>query len=674
MKTPGIKSLVVGFLLLLLGGTLYATAPRAATALWTRFFLPREQAQIAQVAWRARRAFGGSKGILTRVVSDAELSSVSRRVGARLTLRRLNDLPSDFQIARSRLKKDLPYATPLGQERIAAYGVLRGARGVTSFMLRADAPRIGPLQTRRVLGYIGLGTAAVGALALVAVLLPLLRRGEHARPFRLALFARTMDDTAQQLIDDSPEAVESARVRQELESIRARLKENEESYRQMALNASDVLYAMYPEAGRIEWLGQIDLMLGYAHGSFPRTVEAWADSIHPEEAEKIIALYTRACEDGDEFQVEYRMRHRNGSYRDWSHRGKPVYGPHKKLVKLVGACTDVTERKRAENRLRASEERLARIVETVAESIVMVDREGIVTFANPAARLVFGADCQEIVGRSYADERWKITQTDGQPFPAAELPYVRALSTQEAVYGIEHSVQHASGQIVVVSVNAAPLRGEDGEISGSILSMADITDRKANEDRLMFQAFHDPLTKLPNRALFVDRLGHALVRCRRSKTMVAVFFIDLDNFKRTNDTLGHDAGDDLLIATAARVLDSIRSGDTGARLAGDEFTIMLDNITDIAQALVVANRLLANMLEPVMLKGHEVHAPPSIGVALGNHEDTPDSIMKRADGMMYQAKKNGKARYEVSPHLLETSVEGMFLAETTLQEESEVAA
>jgi diguanylate cyclase (GGDEF)-like protein len=171
----------------------------------------------------------------------------------------------------------------------------------------------------------------------------------------------------------------------------------------------------------------------------------------------------------------------------------------------------------------------------------------------------------------------------------------------------------------------------------------------------MFQAFHDPLTKLPNRALFVDRLGHALVRCQRSKTMVAVFFIDLDNFKKTNDTLGHDAGDDLLIATAARVLDSIRSGDTGARLAGDEFTIMLDNITDIAQAMVVANRLLANMLEPVMLKGHEVYAPPSIGIALGNHEDTPDSIMKRADGMMYQAKKNGKARYEVSPHLVEIS-------------------
>ncbi|HEX8234664.1 MAG TPA: diguanylate cyclase [Abditibacteriaceae bacterium] len=653
MKTPGAKSLVVGILLLLLGGMLYVTAPRAATIIGTRFFLAREQAQIAQIAGRARNAFGGSKGILTRVISDAERNSVSRRIGARLTLRRLNDLPPDFQIVRGRLKKDLPFTTRLGNERIAAYLVLRGARGVPHFMLRADAPRSGLQQVRQTFVYLSLGLAAVGGVACGIGLLSLMERRLQAGPLHLALFARSLDDAQQG--HDSPEAIEAARVRQELESIRARLKENEESYRQMALNASDVLYAMYPEAGRIEWLGQIDLMLGYAHGSFPRTVEAWADSIHPEEAEKIIALYTRACDEGEEFQVEYRMRHRNGSYRDWSHRGKPVYGSHKKLLKLVGACTDITEKKRAENRLRASEERLARIVETVAEAIVMVDREGIVTFANPAAELVFGANRQDIVGRSYADERWKITQTDGTPFSGEELPYVRALSTEEAVYGIEHSVQHASGQIVVVSVNAAPLRGEDGKISGSILSLADITDRKANEDRLMFQAFHDPLTKLPNRALFVDRLGHALVRCRRSKTMVAVFFIDLDNFKKTNDTLGHDAGDDLLIATAQRVLDSIRSGDTGARLAGDEFTIMLDNITDISQALVVANRLLNNMLEPVMLKGHEVHAPPSIGVALGNHEDTPDSIMKRADGMMYQAKKNGKARYEVSPHLVETT-------------------
>jgi hypothetical protein len=111
-ESTGTKSLVVGFLLLLLGGTLYFTAPRAATALWSRFFLPREQTQIAQVAWRARSAFGGSKGILTRVVSDAELNSVSRRVGARLALRRLNDLPPDFQTARGRIKKDLPLAAP----------------------------------------------------------------------------------------------------------------------------------------------------------------------------------------------------------------------------------------------------------------------------------------------------------------------------------------------------------------------------------------------------------------------------------------------------------------------------------------------------------------------------------------------------------------------------------
>jgi PAS domain-containing protein len=138
---------------------------------------------------------------------------------------------------------------------------------------------------------------------------------------RPSLFASAVEDREQTsephaapaTQEMSAEAMDVHRVRQELENTRARLKESEETYRQMALTASDVLYAMYPEAGRIEWLGQIDLMLGYAHGSFPRTIEAWADSIHPDEAENIIALYTRACKEGDEFQVEYRMRHRTAA-------------------------------------------------------------------------------------------------------------------------------------------------------------------------------------------------------------------------------------------------------------------------------------------------------------------------------------------------------------------------
>ncbi|HEX8832964.1 MAG TPA: GGDEF domain-containing protein, partial [Abditibacteriaceae bacterium] len=194
---------------------------------------------------------------------------------------------------------------------------------------------------------------------------------------------------------------------------------------------------------------------------------------------------------------------------------------------------------------------------------------------------------------------------------------------------------------------AAPLRDAAGGITGSVLSVTDITGRKALEDRLSFQAFHDPLTKLPNRALFTDRLEHALIRAERSKTYVTVFFIDLDNFKKTNDTLGHDAGDDLLKATSERILDSIRAGDTAARLGGDEFTIMLDNITELDQALVVANRVLQALLQPVTLKGQEVYAPPSIGVAMGTWQQTPDEVMKNADAAMYTAKKNGKARYEI---------------------------
>jgi len=437
---------------------------------------------------------------------------------------------------------------------------------------------------------------------------------------------------------------EDAAMQGALELARKERRESEELFRQMAIVGSDVLYIMNPESGGMDWHGQIDLMLGYAHGSFPRTIEAWAEHIHPEEAPRVIALYSESCRLREPFSIEYRMRHRNGKYRDWSHRGKPMNAPEG--MRVIGACSDVSERKRAERRLKASENRLARLVETVAEGIVICDREGVITFANPAAELVFGANVNEIVGRRYADAKWQIARSDGATLLESELPPSLVAQGEGSIHDIEHSITHSSGRVVIVSVNAAVLRDENEEISGCVLSLADVTGRKALEDRLSFQAFHDPLTKLPNRALFTDRLEHALIRATRSKTCVAVFFIDLDNFKKTNDTLGHDAGDVLLKTTAQRISASLRGGDTAARLGGDEFTILLENITEHAQVKIVADRVLQALLAPVEIGENTVLAPPSIGIALSAAGDTPETVMKNADAAMYEAKANGKARYE----------------------------
>lgn len=611
---------------------------------------------------------------------------LSRKSGARIVVRRAaaastrgqksGALPPDFHDAIAQFSGNEIVVQQLSSDNVAAYLPLwsrgQSAKAPAAFVLRADSARREYRAAQRKLVFLGAALLFLAAPLTVATthllqrsiaardnkeerhaLPPPPREEERLRHDQKNAWTRVLAKvTPRRVVQIAPATPldETRIVRDELAQTRHRLHENEETYRQMALSASDVLYAIYPGESRIDWLGQIDLMLGYAHGSFPRTVEAWADSIHPDEAERVIALYTQVCQSGETFSVEYRMRHRNGSYRDWLHRGKAVLGADKKLLKLVGSCSDITEKKHAERRLRESEERLARIIETVADAIVLCDRDGKITFANPAAELIFGASRDALIGEDYGATHWNLTRSDGAPLAPEELPMARVLASGESVHEIEQMFSHASGRQIVVSVNAAPLHDESG-IIGSVISLIDVTSRKALEDHLSFRAFHDALTRLPNRALLRDRLEHALIRSRRSKTMVAMMFLDLDNFKKTNDTLGHEAGDALLIATAERLLQSLRAGDTAARFAGDEFTVMLDNVTDLSQVEVVANRILGAMLQPVKIGDDEVTAPPSIGVALGDWRDDVDSLLKRADETMYLAKRNGKARYEIHDYL-----------------------
>lgn len=604
-----------------------------------------EEKQARETMQRVRRVLlsGGArsnKGALEVPKSfrwDKDLTLIAKQSGVPLQAR-AKDISGEWQAAAQRLAGATEVAFPSGAQLSAWTGVKQGNSKV---ILRAAVPRrYAQLRGRIVTGLAGalmLGGLLLGSATALAIDRMVLRKLQER-------LVEAGDEGGEISLAPAPDV---SHLATELEASKRQGRESEELFRQMAINASDVLYAMYPESGRMEWFGQIDLMLGFAHGSFPRTVEAWAEHIHPDEAEHIIDLYSRACDNNEAFAVEYRMRHRNGSYRTWSHRGRPLFDSNKRLQRVIGACSDISDRKKAEARLRASEEKLTSIVETAADAILIVSSDDVISFANPAAENIFGAGRTEITGAAYGGGTWKLGLAGGGEFPRPEWPSVQALESGAPVHHIEHVVEQGSGRVVVVSVNAAPLADENGNITSAVLSITDVTGRKALEDHLTFQAFHDPLTRLPNRALLMDRLKHALIRARRSKTEVAVLFLDLDNFKKTNDTLGHDAGDELLKATAERLLTCVRGGDTAARFAGDEFVLLLDNIVDEAGALVVANRVLQTLLEPVQIKGETVYAPPSIGVALGVPADDAEAVLKRADTAMYSAKRGGKARYVV---------------------------
>jgi diguanylate cyclase (GGDEF)-like protein/PAS domain S-box-containing protein len=283
----------------------------------------------------------------------------------------------------------------------------------------------------------------------------------------------------------------------------------------------------------------------------------------------------------------------------------------------------------------------ASLLEAVGQSVIATDLEGEVLYWNRAAEEIYGWSSEEALGRSLKDLTVYEEALEKAEEVGSELRAGRAWSG-------ETLLRRKDGSYVPVLGTATPLFDDRGNVVGMIGVSTDISERNALEEQLHHQAFHDPLTGLPNRALFMDRLEHALTRANRRGTKVAVLFMDLDNFKVINDSLGHKAGDQLLIAVAERLKACLRPEDTAARLGGDEFTILVEDVAGVGDVARIAERI-AEMLRPPFPLGEEVFATVSIGVALnGPAQGQPaDLLLRHADLAMYRAKRRGKARYEV---------------------------
>jgi len=213
----------------------------------------------------------------------------------------------------------------------------------------------------------------------------------------------------------------------------------------------------------------------------------------------------------------------------------------------------------------------------------------------------------------------------------------------------EHRMLHKDGTYRWMFARGLAVRNPEGQASRIAGSQTDITERKASEERLLHDAFHDALTGLPNRALFMDRLGLSLGRAKRPGTsLFAVLFLDLDRFKVVNDSLGHTIGDELLVAMAQRLKRCLRPGDTVARFGGDEFAFLLVDVKKISGAIRVAERIKEALAAPFNLDGHEVFTTASIGLTMGQTDYArPEDFLRDADAAMYRAKAQGRARYEI---------------------------
>lgn len=331
--------------------------------------------------------------------------------------------------------------------------------------------------------------------------------------------------------------------------------------------------------------------------------------------------------------------------------------------------TDITERKRSELALRMSEERYALAAEGANDGLWdwhISDRS---MYYSPRWELLIGETPGTL--QPTIEEWWQRVHPD-------DLESLRQ-AMKEHLLGIhphfecEFRMKHVDGSYRWMRSRGKALRDEKGQPYRMAGSMTDVTEYHLIQEQILHDALHDAMTGLPNRVLFMDRLSQTIARrVRRPNSLFAVLFLDVDRFKVINDSLGHLAGDQLLIGIGQRLTTCIRAEDTIARLGGDEFAILLEELTNPAQAIKVAERVLAALSRPFLLEGHEVFTSTSIGIAFPSEESkTAEDLLRDADTAMYRAKSLGKARYEVFSMTMRAQSIALMQIETDLRRAAE---
>ncbi len=473
----------------------------------------------------------------------------------------------------------------------------------------------------------------------------------------------------------------------EQEQAKTALVETERKYRGIFENAVEGIYQTTLDGHIITANLMMAQILGY--GSPTELISSVTQIaqhfyVDPNRRDEFARLMNQ---DGAVSRFESWVRRANGEIACVSENARILRDADGATVGYEGTVIEVTDRKNAEAALRASENRLRDIVEHSSNLFYSHTPDHILTYVSPQARHFFDCEPEEAL------VEWTHFTTD-HPLNVIGMELTqRAIDSGERQKPFRLELQTQLGRRLWVEVNEAPvLRG--GRTVAIVGALADITERTVIEQKLQHQAFHDALTGLPNRTLFMSRLQHVLERSRRDdhrhNEQNAILFLDLDRFKVVNDSLGHEVGDQLLQAVARRLTECLRSGDTAARLGGDEFVILLENILAVDDATRIADRIAQELRAPFFLNGHEIFVSTSIGIKttrpetleqavaslpadwleIGQAEEVAEAIsgssstrwpaavavsaavaadahLRDADVAMYRAKSKGRSRYEI---------------------------
>lgn len=296
------------------------------------------------------------------------------------------------------------------------------------------------------------------------------------------------------------------------------------------------------------------------------------------------------------------------------------------------------ERRRGERQLFAAKERVEVTLRSILDAVITTDTKGRIQYLNPTAERMTGWTQVETVGRPLNDIFPCLDERNGNLLdPIPRCVQYQTVGPEDAL------LLHRDGRALAVERTATPMRDRDGMLTGVVLVFHDVTEKRMLADRLAHQASHDPLTGLPNRAYFNEYLAQALIDTDARHDQLALLFIDLDGFKRVNDTLGHTIGDQVLVSVSARLREVLRTSDFLVRLGGDEFAVVLSRLRERYEALPVVRKLATAFAEPVLTAPEEIFLSASIGIAIYPLDATNvQGLAQAADTAMYEAKASGK--------------------------------
>jgi diguanylate cyclase (GGDEF)-like protein/PAS domain S-box-containing protein len=427
-----------------------------------------------------------------------------------------------------------------------------------------------------------------------------------------------------------------------------------------APSAPFATYAIAPDGSSWDVNARLEELLGYAESTLTAQFATLDELIHPDDRRRVGGEITAARGSADKVQLEYRLRRADGQYAWVLDETGFAYGARS------GFLFDITKHVTAVDELRVSEERFRTLLLNIPGAMYRCAAKSNwdMEFISDNIEPMSGYPASDFIDSRVRTFASIIHPDDRQ---SVEQDVDEALGRREP-FILEYRIMRADGGVAWVYEKGQGVFGPDGEVLWLDGAIFDITERKLLQQELARQAFNDSLTGLANRALFDDRMRHALAHAHRRGHRLAVLLLDLDGFKIINDSLGHQAGDQVLVMVAQRIMASCRLSDTVARLGGDEFAVLLEEDVDERAAEGVAKRLLEILREPFRVEGRTLCVGGSIGIAL--HEGTAagkDDLLRDADAAMYCAKSRGRDRYELFEPSMHTRAVELFELNTDLQ-------